>query len=288
MEMGQAPQNSIANQRVDELLPKKIELIYDTSHSFSMLHEVVDRVLSIASRYPLILCYTGDVLSVNNPSNNFAHLKTSLKQNGIDVRPVYSPLDALQLAQENPEREVIFFDIGFEKAAATNALAVYHAKELELSNFTLFLCKYLIPPSMSTIFESTVNRVQALLISGEHINAPRYFQYQYIVNHYRVPIIITNNKTLDHLLGIRIAVEQLESGRAELANTIHTHLPYQGNIYAHKIFQKVFENKAWQDNVVAPQSSWQLRPEYRNFDTDYKFLLADHSQNLHMQCQTTS
>lgn len=277
MEVGLSHFNSPQNQRIAQLLPSTIELIHGPNDSFNMLHQAIDKVLNIASQYPIILCYTGDVLTSSQSQCNLALLKSSLKDKGIDIRLVYSPLDALQLAQENPNREVVFFDIGFEKSAATNALAVYHAKELELNNFSIFLFQHLIPPAMAAVLQAPNNRVQAFLVSGDYINTTVHWQYQYIVDRYSTPIIITNNQTIDQLLGIRIAIEQLESGRAQLTNTTQGPIQFQPHNHAHKILQKVFEikDKVWQGIGVIPQSSWQLRPEYRAFDADSKFLLTD-------------
>lgn len=286
MEVGQSPLNATSNHRIDQLLPNQIELIHGPSYSFSMFQDAIDKVLSIASRYPIILCYTGDVISINYSQNDIAHLKTNLKNKGIDIRLVYSPLDALQLAQENPHREVIFFDLGFEKAAATNALAVYHAKELELSNFSMFLFHHLIPPAIAAIMESADNRVQAFLTNGDYMNATVYWQYQYLVERYKTPIVITGNQTMDRLLGIRIALEQLEAGHVELANTTSGPINYQTLNHAQKILQKVFEvkDKMWHGIGIIPQSGWQLRPEYSDFDADQKYLLTDRpSSNLFQQ-----
>jgi hydrogenase expression/formation protein HypD len=199
-----------------------------------------------------------------------------VKSEGGDVRVVYSPLDALKLAQQNPEREVVFFGIGFETTAPANAMAVFQAKQLGLHNFSMLVSHVLVPPAIAAIMESPTNRVQAFLAAGHVCSVMGYWQYQPLIERYRTPIVVTGFEPLDVLAGIHLAVQQLETGRAELENAYARAVCYEGNQAAQKMLIEVFEvtDRAWRGIGPIPQSGWRLRSAYRAFDAELKFAVT--------------
>jgi hydrogenase expression/formation protein HypD len=204
-----------------------------------------------------------------------------VKSQGGDIRLVYSPLDALKLAQANPDREVVFLGIGFETTAPANAMAVYQAKQLGLANFSMLISHVLVPPAMAAIMESPDNRVQAFLAAGHVCSVMGYWQYQALIDRYHVPIVVTGFEPLDVLLGIRLAVEQLEAGRAELANAYTRAVTFAGNSAAQQMLADVFEisDRTWRGIGCIRQSGWRLRDAYSAYDAELKFALSDiHTQ----------
>ncbi len=187
-----------------------------------------------------------------------------VKSEGGDVRIVYSPLDAVRLAQHHPDREVVFFGIGFETTAPANAMAVLQAHRLGLRNFSMLVSHVLVPPAISAIMESPTNRVQGFLAAGHVCSVMGTWQYQPLVERYRVPIVVTGFEPLDVLEGIRRVILQLESGRAELDNAYERAVRPEGNVAAQQVLAEVFEvtDRAWRGIGVIPQSGWRLRDAY--------------------------
>jgi hydrogenase expression/formation protein HypD len=274
MEVCGGQTHSIIRNGLDQLLPDKIELIHGPGCPVCVTPlEVIDKALVIAAQGNVIFCSFGDMLRVPGSNSDLFRVKS----HGGDVRIVYSPLDALRLAQQNPDREVVFLGIGFETTAPANAMAVYHAKELGLTNFSMLVSHVLVPPAIAAIMESPDNRVQAFLAAGHVCSVMGYWQYQPLVECYHVPIVVTGFEPLDVLLGIRIAVEQLEAGRAELANAYVRAVSFPGNDAAQKMLMEVFEvtDRTWRGIGTIPNSGWRLRNAYRQFDAETKFAVSD-------------
>lgn len=273
MEVCGGQTHSIIRNGLDQLLPDKIELIHGPGCPVCVTPlEIIDKALEIAARPEVIFCSFGDMLRVPGSNRDLFQVKSE----GGDVRVVYSPLDALRLAQENPTREVVFFGIGFETTAPANAMAVYQAKQLGLKNFSMLVSHVLVPPAISAIMESPGNRVQAFLAAGHVCSVMGYWQYEPLVERYRTPIVVTGFEPLDVLEGIRLAVEQLEAGRAELVNAYARAVRYEGNQPAQRMLAEVFEvtDRKWRGIGLIPQSGWRLRDTYRDFDAEYKFAVA--------------
>jgi hydrogenase expression/formation protein HypD len=273
MEVCGGQTHSIIRNGIDQLLPDKIELIHGPGCPVCVTPlAVIDQALALAARPEVIFCSFGDMLRVPGSTKDLFQVKSE----GGDVRIVYSPLDALKLAQQNPDREVVFFGIGFETTAPANAMTVFQAKQLGLKNFSMLVSHVLVPPAIAAIMESPTNRVQAFLAAGHVCSVMGYWQYQPLVERYQVPIIVTGFEPLDVLEGIRLAVKQLEAGRAELENAYTRAVHYKGNQAAQTMLAAVFEisDRAWRGIGPIAQSGWRLRDAYRAFDAEAKFALA--------------
>jgi hydrogenase expression/formation protein HypD len=196
-----------------------------------------------------------------------------VKSEGGDVRIVYSPLDAVNLARRNPAKEVVFFGVGFETTAPANAMAVHLARKEGLRNFSVLVSHVLVPPAIEAIMQSPSNQVQAFLAAGHVCSIMGYWQYPPLAERYRVPIVVTGFEPLDLLEGIRRAVRQLEAGRAEVENGYARVVTFEGNRPAQELLSQVFEvtDRAWRGIGVIPQSGWRLSPAYREFDAELRF-----------------
>ncbi|MBA2558581.1 MAG: hydrogenase formation protein HypD, partial [Propionibacteriales bacterium] len=217
----------------------------------------------------VIFCSFGDMLRVPGSSDDLFRIKSA----GGDVRVVYSPLDALKLARENPDRQVVFFGIGFETTAPANAMTVYQAKRLGVENFTLLVSHVLVPPAIAAIMESPTCRVQAFLAAGHVCSVMGTGEYPPLVDKYQVPIVVTGFEPLDLLEGIRRTVIQLEEGRCELENAYPRVVPPEGNPAAKAMLNDVFEitDRAWRGIGMIPQSGWRLSSKYAFYDAEARF-----------------
>jgi hydrogenase expression/formation protein HypD len=196
-----------------------------------------------------------------------------IKSEGGDVRVVYSPLDAVTIARENPDRQVVFFGIGFETTAPANAMTVYLAKKQGLTNFSLLVSHVLVPPAISALMESPTRRVQGFLAAGHVCAVMGMHEYVPLVERYQVPIVVTGFEPLDVLEGIRRTLLQLEQGRAELDNAYPRAVSMQGNLPAQQMVQDVFEvtDRPWRGIGVIPASGWRLSARYADFDAETRF-----------------
>jgi hydrogenase expression/formation protein HypD len=270
MEVCGGQTHSIIRNGIDQLLPPEIELIHGPGCPVCVTPlEMIDKALAIAARPDLIFCSFGDMLRVPGSEKDLF----TIKSEGGDVRIVYSPLDALAIAREHPEREVVFFAIGFETTAPANAMAVHLAKQQGLRNFSVLVSHVLVPPAIEAIMQSPRIRVQAFLAAGHVCSVMGYQEYVPLATRYRVPIVVTGFEPLDVLEGIRRVVTQLESGRAEVENAYARAVAPQGNLPAQRILQEVFEipDRTWRGIGEIPASGWQLRAPYREFDAAIRY-----------------
>lgn len=281
MEVCGGQTHSIIRNGIDQLLPDKIELIHGPGCPVCVTPlEMIDKALTIASRPGVIFCSFGDMLRVPGSGKDLFRVKSE----GGEVRIVYSPLDAVKIAQQYPEREVVFFGIGFETTAPANAMAVYQAKQLGLKNFSMLVSHVLVPPTIAAIMESPGNRVQAFLAAGHVCSVMGMWQYEPLVEKYQVPIVVTGFEPLDVLEGIRRTVQQLEEGRAELENAYPRAVHHAGNLPAQKMLADVFDvtDRGWRGIGIIPQSGWRLSAAYRDFDAETRFAV----RNIHTQEST--
>ncbi len=270
MEVCGGQTHSIIRHGIDQLLPDEIELIHGPGCPVCVTPlELIDKALEIASRPNVIFCSFGDMLRVPGSTKDLFRIKSE----GGDVRTVYSPLDALQIAVNNPEKEVVFFGVGFETTAPANAMAVFQAHERNITNFSILVSHVLVPPAIQAIMESPGNRVQAFLAAGHVCSIMGYSAYPPLAEKYNVPIVVTGFEPLDILEGIRRAVLQLESGRAEAENAYQRIVKLDGNLPARAMLEDVFvtTDRAWRGIGVIPMSGWSLREKYRDFDAELKF-----------------
>ena len=270
MEVCGGQTHSIIRHGIDQLLPDEIEMIHGPGCPVCVTPlEMIDKALEIACRPEVIFCSFGDMLRVPGSSKDLFRVKSE----GGDVRVVYSPLDALTIARENPDRQVVFFGIGFETTAPANAMTVYQAKRLGINNFSLLVSHVLVPPAIAAIMESPTCRVQAFLAAGHVCCVMGTEEYPALTQKYRIPIVVTGFEPLDILEGIRRTVIQLEAGRHELENAYPRAVQAQGNTAAKAMLEDVFEvgDRAWRGIGMIPNSGWRLSPAYRDFDAEYRF-----------------
>ena len=259
---------------IDELLPKNITLIHGPGCPVCVTPlELIDRALAIAAQPGVIFCSFGDMLRV--PGSNRDLL--SVKAGGGDVRIVYSPLDAVKLAEQNPGKAVVFFGVGFETTAPATAMAVYQAARKGLKNFFLLASHVLVPPAMEAILRSPDRRVQGFLAAGHVCAVMGWEEYIPIAAKYHVPIVVTGFEPLDILQGVLMCVRQLESGRAEVENQYSRAVRREGNRPAQQIVGEVFQvtPRKWRGIGEIPQSGLGLREAYAAFDAERKFGLGD-------------
>ncbi|MGQ9614254.1 hydrogenase formation protein HypD [Chloroflexus sp.] len=274
MEVCGGQTHSIIRNGIDQLLPPEIELIHGPGCPVCVTPlEVIDKALAIAARPGVIFCSFGDMLRVPGSRKDLFRVKSE----GGDVRVVYSPLDAVKLAQQNPNREVVFFAIGFETTAPADAMAVYQAARLGLKNFSLLVSHVLVPPAIRAIMESPSNRVQGFLAAGHVCSVMGTDEYRPLVEQYRVPIVVTGFEPLDVLEGIRRVILQLEQGKAELDNAYERAVHPEGNVAAKQMLADVFTvtDRAWRGIGVIPRSGWKLSERYAAFDAEQRFDVSD-------------
>ncbi len=273
MEVCGGQTHSIIRHGIDQLLPPEIEMIHGPGCPVCVTPlEIIDKALEIAARPGVIFCSFGDMLRVPGSSSDLFRIKSA----GGDVRVVYSPLDALKLARENPDRQVVFFGIGFETTAPANAMTVYQARRLGIDNFSLLVSHVLVPPAIAAIMESPTCRVQAFLAAGHVCSVMGTREYPPLAERYRVPIVVTGFEPLDILEGIRRTVLQLESGRHEVENAYPRAVAAEGNPAAMAMLQDVFEvtDRSWRGIGEIPGSGWRLSEKYRDFDAEQRFDVA--------------
>jgi hydrogenase expression/formation protein HypD len=274
MEVCGGQTHSIIRNGIDKLLNENIELVHGPGCPVCVTPlETIDKALAIAARADVIFCSFGDMLRVPGSTQDLFQVKG----NGGDVRVVYSPLDAIKIARENPDRQVVFFGIGFETTAPANAMAVYQAKQLGLTNFSMLVSHVLVPPAIRAVLNSPVNRVQAFLAAGHVCSVMGYSEYVPIVEEYGVPIVVTGFEPLDVLEGIRKTVVQLEAGVASAENAYPRAVSFDGNGAAQKLIADVFEttDRNWRGIGMIPQSGWELSARYADFDAAQRFEVAD-------------
>jgi hydrogenase expression/formation protein HypD len=270
MEVCGGQTHAIVKFGVDELLPPELTLVHGPGCPVCVTPlEQIDRALEIAARPDVIFCSFGDMLRVPGSRTDLL----SLKAGGADVRMVYSPLDAVKLARENPRREVVFFAVGFETTAPPNAMSVYQARREGLKNFSLLVSHVLVPPAMEAILGSPANRVQGFLAAGHVCAVMGYTEYLPIAEKHRVPIVVTGFEPVDILQGILMCVEQLESGRAEVENQYRRAVRREGNRPAQDIVRQVFRvvPRKWRGVGHIPQSGLGLAEPYGAYDAEQKF-----------------
>jgi hydrogenase expression/formation protein HypD len=201
----------------------------------------------------------------------------AIRARGGDVRVVYSPLEAVKLAQDNPDKQIVFFAIGFETTAPPNAMAVMQASKLGLQNFSVLVSHVCVPPAMEAILSSRHNRVQAFLAAGHVCAVMGFHEYPSIAQKYHVPIVITGFEPVDLLVGVLAAVKQLEAGQAEVQNAYERAVTFEGNLSAQKVMNTIFQtvDRKWRGIGTIPQSGLGLRPEFEAFDAEKKFSVGE-------------
>ncbi len=274
MEVCGGQTHAIVKYGLDELLPRAVTLLHGPGCPVCVTPlEKIDRAIELASRGNVIFCSFGDMLRVPGTSADLLSVKAA----GGDVRVVYSPLDAVRIAREHADREVVFFAVGFETTAPGNAMAVYQAKRQGIRNFSLLVSHVLVPPALEAILASPSCRVQGFLAAGHVCAVMGYTEYYPIAARHRVPIVVTGFEPLDLLQGIYMCLLQLEEGRFDVENQYARVVSEQGNRPAQALVAEVFDivDRAWRGIGSIRQSGLGLRPAYRAFDAEARFDLSD-------------
>ncbi len=270
MEICGGQTHAILRFGIDDLLPPEITLVHGPGCPVCVTPlELIDRAIEIAKRKDVILCSFGDMLRVPGSSDDLL----SVKARGGDVRMVYSPLDAVTLAEKHPDREVVFFAVGFETTAPANAMAVYQAREKGLKNFSVLVSHVLVPPAMEAILSSPDTLVQGFLAAGHVCSVMGYWEYEPLAAKYNVPIVVTGFEPIDILQGVYQCVLQLEEGRAETENAYARAVNKPGNRPAQDLVRSVFRvvDRKWRGIGEIPTSGLGLQPEYAEFDAESRF-----------------
>jgi len=270
MEVCGGQTHTIIRHGIDQLLPEQVELIHGPGCPVCVTPlEMIDKALEIAARPGVIFCSFGDMLRVPGSGSDLFQVRAA----GGDVRVVYSPLDAVRLAQENPAKQVVFFGIGFETTAPPNAMTVYQARKLGLTNFSMLVSHVRVPPAIEAVMSSPDCRVQGFLAAGHVCTVMGTEEYPALAERHRVPIVITGFEPLDILEGVRRTVEQLERGEHTVENAYPRVVRPEGNPAARAMLADVFEvvDRPWRGIGVIPDSGWRLSARYRDFDAEHRF-----------------
>lgn len=270
MEICGGQTHAFLHNGLDAMLPPQIELVHGPGCPVCVTPlEQIDRAIAIASRPDVIFTSYGDMLRVPGSSKDLF----TVRAQGGNVRIVYSPLEAVQIAEANPDKQVVFFAIGFETTAPANAMAVLQAKNKNIQNFSVLVSHVRVPPAMEAILSSKTNRVQAFLAAGHVCAVMGFHEYPPIAEKYKVPIVVTGFEPIDLLNGLLAAVKQLESGRAVAENQYQRAVKFEGNESAQRTIRSVFQStdRKWRGIGVIPQSGWGLSPEFQSFDAEKRF-----------------
>ena len=270
MEICGGQTHAIMRYGLDQLLPPEIELVHGPGCPVCVTSlELVDKALSIASQPNVIFTSYGDMLRVPGSEGDLFSVRAS----GGDVRVVYSPLDAIKIAQQNPAKEIVFFGIGFETTAPANAMSVLQADSIGLTNYSVLVSHVRVPPAMHAILSSPDNRVQGFLAAGHVCTVMGYWEYVPMAKQYRIPIVVTGFEPVDILRGILVNIQLLEQQKFVVENAYTRVVTYEGNKPAQKVIQQTFMecDRKWRGIGNIPASGWCIRAEYKTFDAENRF-----------------
>jgi hydrogenase expression/formation protein HypD len=270
MEVCGGQTHSIMKSGLDRLLPPEVELVHGPGCPVCVTPlELIDKAIALASRPDIIFTSYGDMLRVPGSEKDLFSVKAA----GGDVRILYSPLDALPIAKENPDKMVIFFAIGFETTAPANAMAVVQAKAQGIENFAVLVSHVTVPPVIAGLMEEEDVRVDAFLAAGHVCAVMGYWEYGPLAKKYNIPIVVTGFEPVDVMHGILMTVKQLEEGRAEVENAYERSVAYEGNKGAQNVINRAFElcDRKWRGIGMIPMSGYKLREEYAAYDAEQLF-----------------
>jgi hydrogenase expression/formation protein HypD len=283
MEICGGQTHTIMRYGLEELLPREVELVHGPGCPVCVAPlEVIDRAIEIASRPDVIFVSYGDMLRVPGSKLDLFRVRAA----GGDVRVAYSPMDALKIARENPDRKVVFFGIGFETTAPANAMAVWTAKREGLTNFSMLASHVLVPPAIRMLLRSPSNRVQAFIAPGHVCTVMGYTEYEELAREFRVPIVVGGFEPIDLLEAIAMLVDQLEVGQARIENQYLRSVTREGNRTAQRRMLEVFEvaDHRWRGIGEIPASGYKIREEYAAFDAERVFDLGRISVEEPAEC----
>ena len=270
MEVCGGQTHTIKKYALDQQLSGAVELMHGPGCPVCVTPvSILDKAISLAKLSNVIFCSFGDMLRVPGSESDLLKVKAQ----GADIRMVYSPLDSVKIAQTHPEKQVVFFAVGFETTAPANALAVQQAKSLGLNNFSMLVSHVLVPPALTTLLQQQPRPIDAFLAAGHVCTVMGEEEYQPLVAQYSVPIVMTGFEPVDILQGILMAVQQLESGQSKLENQYARSVSRQGNLAAKQLVADVFEvtHRHWRGMGELANSGLALRDAYKKFNAEIKF-----------------
>jgi hydrogenase expression/formation protein HypD len=285
MEVCGGQTHSVVRHGLDELLPPGVSLVHGPGCPVCVTPlELIDRAIEIASRPGVIFCSFGDMLRVPGSRRDLFAVKAA----GGDVRVVYSPLDCLKIAEQNPDCAVVFFAVGFETTAPANAMAVKQAKARGLANFAVLVSHVLVPPAMEAILSSPANRVQGFLAAGHVCTVMGTAEYEPLAARHRVPVVVTGFEPVDLLEGVLRCVTMLEAGRWGVANAYARAVQPDGNPHARAVVDEVFEvtDRKWRGIGTIPHSGYKLRAAFAEFDAEARFAVGEVAAEESKLCQS--
>jgi hydrogenase expression/formation protein HypD len=283
MEICGGQTHAIVRSGIDQVLPPEIRLVHGPGCPVCVTPlEIIDQAIAIAKRPEAIFCSFGDMLRV---PGSYQDLLLARAEGG-DVRIVYSPLEAVQIARDNPDRQVVFLAIGFETTAPGNAMAVVQAAKEGLANFSVLVCHVLVPPAMKALLDSPDNQVQGYLAAGHVCTVMGLAEYEVISADYQVPIVVTGLEPNDILEGLVMIIRQLESGRHEVENQYGRSVRVEGNPLAQGMVDRVFtvKDQKWRGLGLMPKSGLMVREEFAAFDAARKFAVSDIAPRESPEC----
>lgn len=285
MEVCGGQTHSFVRHGLDELLPPEVSLVHGPGCPVCVTPlELIDRAVEIASRPGVIFCSFGDMLRVPGSRKDLLGVKATVG----DVRVVYSPLDCLKIAEQNPGSTVVFFAVGFETTAPANAMAVKQAKARGLTNFAVLVSHVLVPPAMEAILSSPNNRVQGFLAAGHVCMVMGTAEYEPLAERFRVPVVVTGFEPVDLLEGVFRCVTMLEAGRCGVENAYARAVQPAGNLHARSVVEEVFEvtDRKWRGIGNIPHSGYKLREAFANFDAETRFAVSEIAAEESKVCQS--
>jgi hydrogenase expression/formation protein HypD len=270
MEVCGGQTHSLVKNGLLNLLPDNIQMVHGPGCPVCVtpLH-LIDKAVYLAEEKGVILCSFGDMLRVPGSKKSLLEAKAS----GADVRILYSPLEAVKLAKENPQKEVVFFAVGFETTAPANALSVIHAQREGLKNYSILTSHVLVPPAIEAVMNDESTAIQGFLAAGHVCTIMGIDEYYPISEKYRVPLVVTGFEPVDLVQGIYMTIKQLEEGKTEVENQYGRVVKPEGNPEARKVIESVFRvcDREWRGIGVIPNSGYELRDEFAEFDANVKF-----------------
>lgn len=270
MEVCGGQTHSIIKSGLDQLLPKEINLVHGPGCPVCVTPlELIDKAIALASRADVIFTSFGDMLRVPGSSSDLLSVKAA----GGDVRILYSPLDSLKIARENPDKTIVFFGIGFETTAPPNAMAIIQAQAQGINNFAMLVSHVTVPAAIIALMESPDICVDGFLAAGHVSTVMGFWEYESLAKNYNIPIVITGFEPVDLVHGILKCVRQLEEGTHRVENAYTRSVTREGNRAAQSVIQRVFElcDRPWRGIGVIPNSGYRLRDEFSNFDAELRF-----------------
>lgn len=272
MEVCGGQTHSLVKNGILDLLPEKIRMVHGPGCPVCVTPvRLIDKAIYLAEKENVMLCSFGDMLRV--PGSNGSLLEA--KARGGDVRILYSPLEAVNLAKDNPDKEVVFFAVGFETTAPANALSVIHAQKLGLKNYSILASHVLVPPAIEAIMNDQLSEIDGFLAAGHVCTVMGYHEYFPLAEKYNIPLVVTGFEPLDLVQGILMSVQLLETGRSTVENQYTRMVTQEGNQRAQEIIGKVFKisDRSWRGIGIIPQSGYEVRSEFAEFDAKRKFII---------------